>query len=274
MADENPNPARITDASWRFMMALLDMEPNTENSGIYADKPGYHNRRDAVSLSDYSRRHPLDLLGPGDKAAAYDWTHRAAQSGNYISMVKYGKRLLAAFEARDPRLYGWAEAQGQTDLDSTPEELNFGPDWTRGTPSSSHAWHWHFSERRAFVASWDNKAAMLSVLSGQTLFSYIANGGKLMGDDEDMALSDTDAGILVARVDGLTYAKDNVSFGPQAGEPIPLVRLIKDTAAAVAELKGPAPVDPAALKAVLLDPEVLAAIAKAVNDDQHKRTAE
>lgn len=40
------------------------------------------------------------------------------------------------------------------------------------------------------------------------------------------------------------------------------------------KLGGPAPVDPAALKAVLLDPEVLAALAKAVNDDAHRRTAE
>jgi len=36
----------------------------------------------------------------------------------------------------------------------------------------------------------------------------------------------------------------------------------------------PAPVDPAAIKAALLDPEVLAAIAKAVNDDAHRRSAE
>jgi len=36
----------------------------------------------------------------------------------------------------------------------------------------------------------------------------------------------------------------------------------------------PAPVDPAALKAVLLDPEVLAAIAKAVADEGHKRSAQ
>lgn len=35
----------------------------------------------------------------------------------------------------------------------------------------------------------------------------------------------------------------------------------------------PATVDPAALKAVLLDPEVLAAIAKTVNDDAHRRLA-
>lgn len=39
-------------------------------------------------------------------------------------------------------------------------------------------------------------------------------------------------------------------------------------------IPAPAPVDPAALKAALLDPEVLAAIATAVNDDDHRRSKE
>jgi len=45
--------------------------------------------------------------------------------------------------------------------------------------------------------------------------------------------------------------------------------------AKLAELTAPAPapVDPAALRAALLDPQVLAAIAKAVNDDAHRRSA-
>jgi len=57
-----------------------------------------------------------------------------------------------------------------------------------------------------------------------------------------------------------------------------LLNAEKHAAAASAKLDGltvprPAPVDPAALKAALLDPEVLAAIAKAVNDDAHQRLA-
>lgn len=54
--------------------------------------------------------------------------------------------------------------------------------------------------------------------------------------------------------------------------------VLNRAAAGVADLQArppvqAAPVDPAALKAVLLDPEVLAAIAKAVNDDAHARSA-
>ena len=54
-----------------------------------------------------------------------------------------------------------------------------------------------------------------------------------------------------------------------------LLNAEKQAASASAKLDNlvvpPAQVDPAALKAVLLDPEVLAAIAKTVNDDAHRR---
>lgn len=190
MADEapNPNPERVTDAMWRFSLALVDLEPGTVIAGIYVNKPGFHGTR-AQNIArsgeggDYSIRHPLDLLGPDDKAAAVDWTHRSAQSGDYRSMAKYGDRLEAAFVARDPRLYGWHEAQGQTDTDAPPEELNFDT-WTRGVPSSSHAWHWHFSEHRAFAEWWANKECLLSILRGESLADYLARGGDLMGDND------------------------------------------------------------------------------------------
>lgn len=178
--------ARVTDASARFMNALLALEPGTQDSGIYTNKPGYHGTRaenqarDRVDGdTDYSVEHPLDLLGPSDKAAAYDWTHPKAQAGNYATMAKYGDRLKAAFNARDPRLFGWREALGQTDLDATPEGLDF-DGWFTRTPDSSHAWHWHFSEHRAYVASWVNKQCMLSVLRGETLGAYLAAGGQLL----------------------------------------------------------------------------------------------
>lgn len=183
MADAEAS-SRVTAASARFMNALVAMEPGTENSGIYANKPGYHGTRaenDARSGTgkDYSTRAPLDRLGPADKAAAYDWTFHSAQAGNYAAMAKYGDRLEAAFHARDPRLFGWREALGQTDLDKTPEGLDF-QGWYTRTPDSTHSWHWHLSEVRAYVESWDNKACMLSVLAGETLAAYLARGGKLL----------------------------------------------------------------------------------------------
>lgn len=177
---------RVTDASARFMNALVALEPETEDSGIYANKPGYHGTRDENLARDrqdgdrnYSVEHPLDLRGLGNKAAAYDWTHRKAQRGDYSSMATYGDRLEAAFAAKDPRLYGWREALGQTDRDKTAEGLDF-DGWFRRQPDSTHEWHWHFSEHREFVESWDNKLCFLSVLKGESLKTYLDSGGKLL----------------------------------------------------------------------------------------------
>jgi hypothetical protein len=176
---------RITPASAFFMNELTKMEPGTEYSGIYANKPGYHGTRaenDSRSGvgKDYSCRAPLDRKGPADKAAAYDWTFHSAQGGNYARMSWYGDSLELAFKARDPRLFGWREALGQTDTDKAPEGLDF-QGWYTRVPDSTHSWHWHLSEVRAFVESMDNKHAMLSVLRRETLAAYRARGGVLLG---------------------------------------------------------------------------------------------
>jgi hypothetical protein len=94
-------------------------------------------------------------------------------------MAKYGDRLEKFFLARDPRFYGWREALGQTDTDRAAEALDF-DGWFRRVPDSTHEWHWHFSEHTAFVADWDNKLCMLSMLKDQSLADYLAAGGKLM----------------------------------------------------------------------------------------------
>jgi hypothetical protein len=167
------------------MGELVAMEPGTVNSGIYADKPGYHGTRaqnDARAgvAQDYSCKATLDRQGPSDKAAGYDWTFKSAQAGDYRQMAKIGDRLEAAFVARDPRLRGWREALGQTDTDKAPEGLDF-QGWYRRVPDSTHEWHFHLSELRAFVESYINKQAMLSVLRGETLAAYLARGGRLIG---------------------------------------------------------------------------------------------
>lgn len=182
----NPHPTRVTPASWWFMQQLLALEPGTENSGIWGDKPGYHGTRAENyarnGWDDYSVRALLDRLGPADKGAGYDWTFATAQRGDYSRMALRGGYLLAAFNARDPRLAGWREALGQTDRDSTAEGLDF-QNWYKRTPDDSHEWHFHFSEVRAYVESYANKQAFLSVLSGETLSAYLARGGRLIGAD-------------------------------------------------------------------------------------------
>lgn len=91
-----------------------------------------------------------------------------------------------------------------------------------------------------------------------------------------------------AHLDGIFNLYDEVTLDIDAADdgkgelrkfPVPITREVKKIIAAVARLEAkppvaPAPVDAAALKAALLDPDVLKAIAKAVNDDAHARTAE
>lgn len=234
-----------TPAAWTWFMAqVVAMEPDTENSGTYTNKPGYHGTRaenqarDKIDGStDYSVRYPFDLLGPSDCSAAGDWTFRAAQSGDYSRMAVYGRRVRAAFDARDPRLAGWVEFLGQTDVDAVPEGLVF-HNWTTRTPDDSHAWHVHESEKRAYAESYDNKKTMLSILRGESLAQYLLSGGVLLRPDGK--------GTLVATID-LDQDPDFTA--------------LKNRAEAILSLRDPNPVG-AALKP---EPNEIAKILRAMD---------
>ncbi|GHJ15306.1 hypothetical protein TPA0908_33010 [Micromonospora sp. AKA38] len=182
------------------MEELLKLQPGSQNGGIYADKPGYHNTRAANSSDNYSVRDAEDKGGPSDKAAAYDWTFPEAQSlalsslqadpnadkklpagitaaaSNYSNIARFSNRLLASGQnADDPRLNGWKEFFGQTDNDTTVEGWDFR--YHRAASSdSSHLWHIHLSEDRDKVESYDNKQALLSVLRGETVDQWLNRG--------------------------------------------------------------------------------------------------
>jgi hypothetical protein len=226
-AAANPNPGRITDASWWLMEQLLDLESGSRNGGIYVDKPGYHNTRAGNASDNYSVRHAEDQGGPSDKAAAYDWTFPDAQSraadvsglaasdyagpvnpadftaaaADYSTIAKYSKRLLASGQDDgDPRLDGWKEFFGQTDNDQEVEGWDFRADRST-TSDDSHLWHIHLSEDRNKVESYDNKRALLSVLRGETVAQWKGAQGSVSGDDR--------ADLLVHGVDGVISHRVN-----------------------------------------------------------------
>lgn len=174
----NPAPAVISAEMWRFRTYCLWLEPGSQDvdSGIYANKGGYHNKRNALPPSDYSVKLPADKEGPNDKASAFDWTFKTAQSGNYGRILLYMDRIEAAFNRRDPRLYGFREVLGQADPDSNAEGFDF-VGWFRRTPDDSHLWHIHFSKLRKYINDRRSYDAMLSILSGQSLADW---------EDEDM----------------------------------------------------------------------------------------
>nr|WP_018223601.1 hypothetical protein [Salinispora pacifica] len=187
-----------TDASEWLMIQLLNLESGTENGGIYANKPGYHNTRAGNHPNNYSVLDQEDKGGPSDKAAAYDWTFLEAQdfmtasnpdfdaqpmqqftttAADYSAISRYSQRLLASGkDPDDPRMDGWREFYGQADNDSGVEGYNFRYDYEISS-DPSHLWHIHLSEDRDKVTSMANKEALLSVLRGETVEQWLNKGG-------------------------------------------------------------------------------------------------
>src|SRR5581483_3316458 len=98
----NPNPSLITDAEWWLWEQLHQLEPQQgELAGIYANRKGFHNTGNANEQywpGNYSIRDAPNRRGPWwrTKASALDWSFRNAQNGDYSTISKYGKRLLAS----------------------------------------------------------------------------------------------------------------------------------------------------------------------------------
>jgi hypothetical protein len=163
-----------TEPSRWFQEQLLNLAPGTQNGGIYANKPGYHNTRNGNLPTNYSVIQVPDKLGPATKAAAYDWTFPEAQLGNYTRIALYSSRLRTAGQTNDPRTNGWREFYGQADTDTDVEGWDFY--FSRAVSSdSSHLWHIHLSELRAWLDDLNNKKAMLSILRGETLQQWYAS---------------------------------------------------------------------------------------------------
>ncbi|BCJ55212.1 hypothetical protein Asp14428_66870 [Actinoplanes sp. NBRC 14428] len=156
--------------------AMEKLEPGSLLGGILADKPGYHNTRDRLRQQgrrwDYSIRWPRDRRGPGDEAAAIDWTFPDAQAGHFGTIARYSKRLRDAGRVEDPRTYAMREFYGNTDRDREVEGWDFVRDKVAHSSDDTHLWHIHISVRRAYVN--DRKAidAIVSILSGESLTDW------------------------------------------------------------------------------------------------------
>lgn len=166
------------------MQAIYDefrkVEPEVELSGIYADKPGYHNTRAGNLSSNYSvAEFAVDRQGPSDKAAAIDLTFPSAQRGDYSKISKYANRLYAAGRADDPRTHYLREFFGQMDTDSHVEGYDFAKE-RDSTSDSSHLWHIHLSVHRAYVEDPEMVRAVLSILKGETVEQWRAGGGVIV----------------------------------------------------------------------------------------------
>lgn len=157
--------APIPDAVEYLWQELHKLEPSTELGGIFASKPGYHNTRDGNAPGNYSVVDPPDQGGPGNMAAALDWTFPEAQSGSYDRIMKYSKRLLdCGKDVNDSRLDWMREFYGQADKDTQVEGWDYRYAVSVSS-DSSHLWHIHFSfSRNALTVA--NMDKLLEVLTG------------------------------------------------------------------------------------------------------------
>jgi hypothetical protein len=216
----NPNPTRISSAMWRLWEDFHQWEPKSKLGGIYADKAGYHNYRNALPVSDYSRRLSADMRGSGTKASAFDFTMPTAE------MKKYTTRLDVAARARDERLYPPGHApvlrefigtKNGTDVycyvlhggEALGVGADAGPDPGR---DSSHLWHLHGSVTREYNEDWNALDGVYSVLIGEPLAEW---------KERHMAAIDevlTRTKYIDSRLDAWAKGRETIADGfPAAG---------------------------------------------------------
>lgn len=265
----NPSPAYITDEMWRFWLELLKLEPTSKLGGIYANKPGYHNTRNQLPSTDYSVQYALDRQGPGDKAAALDWTFPSAQAGSYGVISKYASRLLkSGQDLNDERGNFLREFYGQADSDTAVE----GWDFQRVVPASSdssHLWHIHFSFMRAYLKNWKAFDAVLSILKGESVAAWrLRTTAPATPQETEMTPADLLNTLVASPALGLNIkVADWLKKGEEARrEAVALRAEVTALQAKVDNFKVNVAVTPESFT-----PEVLAALAKAVNDDLHRR---
>lgn len=128
--------------------------PSAQLSGIYTDKPGYHNCRDRLPSSDYSVQRSWDKKGDAGAGGALDVTLSDAD------IKKFTQRLIDETKKSSDNgplralncFYGTTNGYDVTGMDVP------GQYWV--TSDDSHLWHNHLSGKREFA---NDKAAWLDV---------------------------------------------------------------------------------------------------------------
>lgn len=163
----NPDPEHITDEMWQLWETCAAAIDGVQLGGIFANKPGYHNTRNANDSDDYSVEKAADKEGPGDKAAGLDLTFPEAHSGDYKRIQSYTKRVVDAAEVRDERLYIGDTPVIREIIGNFSSEARAYDLYTRVTDSreDSHLWHIHFSVTRKYLAEGDVLAGLASVIT-------------------------------------------------------------------------------------------------------------
>jgi hypothetical protein len=190
----NPNPARISDALWRFWCCFDRMVQSALLGGIYANKSGYHNFRAALPGGDYSVGHvAADRRGPSMVASAIDLT----LSDSDMRLIT--GRLDRAARAHDPRLYIFGGPTLREFIGTLNSSTVYcyvltggvalgvgadsGPDPGR---DASHLWHIHLSIIREYAANRVALDGVLSVMIGESLQDWQERTGVVSLDSGEL----------------------------------------------------------------------------------------
>jgi hypothetical protein len=177
----NPSPTRITAALFWFWCEFQKMEPHARLGGVYANKPGYHNIRKALPRTDYSVRSTIDRSGPDDKSAAIDITFPDAQGGEYATIERYSRRLLASGRDRhDERGNYLREFFGNTNADHLVDGWDYQQVCGSTSPDDTHLWHIHISIGRGHVTDYKAMRALLSILDGESVATWRLHEARLL----------------------------------------------------------------------------------------------
>lgn len=177
----------------RFYAECERRDPSFTNSGIDADKPGYHNKRDELIRdgrpSDYSiSQVAADARGRGTVSAGIDLK---LPDGPNSKMTLYTGRLKAAALARDERLWLYGGPVLREFIGTVDGENVYCYVLTGGVPlgvgkdsgedpgrDESHLWHIHLSWIRQYAEDWAAMDAVLSVMFGESLSAWRARTGR------------------------------------------------------------------------------------------------
>ena len=193
--------AYVPDAIQAAYDTIHAAMPQAQLSGIYANKPGYHNCRANLPSSDYSVQKSYDKEGDGQAASGLDVTFN-----NPADMKAITQRLINETKANGDggALYGLREFFGTTDgYNVTGMDV---PGQYYVTSDPSHLWHIHLSGKRKYVndhAAWQRAASI--VVGG-------GSGGTPDNEDEEMpknvAVQRNDTFALGTEPIGVTWQKE------------------------------------------------------------------
>ena len=162
-----PNAGRATPELKKLYDELRKL-PGAQGSGIVASKSGYHSSRaynQAYHPYNYSIQLTLDQDGPRDAAAAVDISCTAKYQKLYTA------RMIAAMDARDPRVGSVKEIYGSVNgkaVVGRGKKSRTGKAYSSSS-DSSHLWHIHMSIFRSDVDDWNRIKGIIEVFTGENL---------------------------------------------------------------------------------------------------------